>query len=88
MSDYNKESMKRYTISIDELLKRPIIRNDFEEWEWMNKMTDEELSKMDEEIYAGLDSEGIHGLSDRNSAHLAALIDFGIWYKLFKMQDK
>lgn len=82
--------MKRYTITIDELLKRPIIRNDFgcEEWEWMNKMTDEELSKMDEEIYAGLDSEGIHGFSDRNSAHLAALVDFGILYKLLKMQDK
>lgn len=82
--------MKSYTITIDELLKRPVIRNDFgdEEWEWMNKMTDEELSRMDEEIYAGLDSEGIHGFPDRNAAHLAAQIDFGILYRLFKIQDK
>lgn len=32
-----------YSITIKELIKSPIIRNDFDE-EWMNKMTDDELS--------------------------------------------
>jgi hypothetical protein len=42
--------MACYTISINELIKRPIIRNDFKE-EWMNKMTDDELSQYNKECY-------------------------------------
>lgn len=39
-----------YSITIKDLLERQIIRNDFKE-EWMNKMTDEELSQFDKESY-------------------------------------
>jgi hypothetical protein len=40
---------KGYSITIQDLLERPIIRNDFEE-EWMNKMTGEELSQFDKNL--------------------------------------
>ena len=39
-----------YSITVQELIKRPIIRTDFDE-EWMNKMTDDELNKFDKESY-------------------------------------
>jgi hypothetical protein len=73
-----------YTITISELLERPIIRTDFHE-EWMNKMTDEELSKFDEECYQLCLNEGVpKKYPDINAAFLSKHIDRTILYKLMK----
>ena len=75
---------KQYSITIDELLTRPIIRNDFNE-EWMNKMTDEELSQFDKESYQFcLDGSTPEKFPDINAAHLSKHIDRTILYKILK----
>ena len=75
-----------YSITIQELIKRPIIRSDFDE-EWMNKMTDEELSQFDEETYKMCIDDGTpEKYPDINAAHLSKHIDRGILYNLFKLQ--
>lgn len=75
-----------YTITIQELIERPIIRSDFDE-EWMNKMTDGELSQFDKESYNMCIDEGtLDKYSDINAASLAKHIDRGILYNLFKLQ--
>lgn len=74
----------QYSITIDELLARPIIRNDFNE-EWMNKMTDEELSQFDKESYQFcLDVGTPEKFPDINAAHLSKHIDRTILYKILK----
>ena len=73
-----------YTITLPELLERPIIRTDFEE-EWMNKMTDDELSQFDEESYKLCLMEGTpEKYPDINAACLSKHIDRTILYKLMK----
>jgi hypothetical protein len=75
-----------YTLSVLELIKKPIIRNDFNE-EWMNKMTDDELSQFDKESYEFCLQEGtLEKYPDITAAHLAKYIDRGILYKLFKLE--
>lgn len=75
---------KGYSITIQDLLKRPIIRNDFEE-EWMNKMTDEELSQFDKESYQLCLKEGTpEKFPDINAACLSKHIDRSILYKIIK----
>jgi hypothetical protein len=75
---------KQYTLSVRELIDRPIIREDFNE-EWMNKMTDDEINQWDVETYAMLKDEGITEYPDVNGAHLSKHIDRGILYELFKI---
>ena len=78
----------RYSITLNELLDRPIIRHDFDE-EWMNKMTDEELSQFDNESYKMCIEEGIEEkYPDINAACLSKHIDRSILYKLFKESKK
>ena len=77
------EKQQQYTISVRELIDRPIIREDFNE-EWMNKMTDEEINQWDVETYTMIQDEGITGYHDVNGAHLSKHIDRCILYKLFK----
>ena len=73
-----------YSISIQELLERPIIRNDFED-EWMNKMTNEELSQFDKESYQLCIEEGTpEKFPDINAACLSKHIDRSILYKIIK----
>lgn len=72
-----------YSITVTELINRPIIREDFGE-EWMNKMTDIEISQWDKETYAIIESEGIAGYPAVNAAHLSKHIDRSLLYKLFK----
>jgi hypothetical protein len=80
---------KTYTISIIELLDRPIIRND-QQYEWMNKMTDEELDNWQKEsieiikdttenyeVYNG------NWMLDLISKH----IDRDILYRIMKMDE-
>jgi hypothetical protein len=75
-----------YSITIQELIKRPIIRSDFDE-EWMNKMTDDELSQFDKESYKMCIEEGVvEKYPDINAACLSKHIDMGILYDLFKLQ--
>ncbi len=75
-----------YAITVQELIKRPIIRNDFDE-EWMNKMTDDELNQFDKESRAFCLKEGvINKYPDINAACLAKHIDRCILYDLFKLQ--
>jgi hypothetical protein len=78
---------KGYSIKIAELLERPIIRNDFEE-EWMNKMTDDELSQFDKESYQICLDEGVEEkYPDINAACLSKHIDRGILYKVMQMEN-
>ncbi len=80
--------MITYTISIQELFERPIIRNDFDE-EWMNKMTDEELSQYDEESYNICISEGVpEKYPDINASTISKHIDRSILYKIFTESKK
>jgi len=64
-----------YSITLEELLERPIIRADFDE-EWMNKMTDEELSQFDRESYQFCLNKG--------TPQMTKYIDRAIMYKLMK----
>lgn len=76
-----------YSISLKELLERPIIRTDFDE-EWMNKMTDEELKQFDKETYQlCLEGGTPEQYPDINSACLSKHIDRCILYKLLKECD-
>jgi hypothetical protein len=76
-----------YSITIQDLLERPIIRNDFEE-EWMNKMTDEELSQFDKESYQLCLEEGTpEKYPDINAACLSKHIDRSILYKIIKEEN-
>lgn len=78
---------KEYTITIKELLERPIIREDCNE-EWMNKMTDEELRQWDKEVFSLCLEEGTpNKFPDLGAAHLSKHIDRGILYKLFKLRE-
>lgn len=73
-----------YTIKLDELLKRPIIRSDYVD-EWMNKMTDDELHQFDLESRQICLEEGVlDQYPDINAAMLSKHIDRCIMYSLFK----
>ena len=73
-----------YTIGIEELIKRPIIRNDRPE-EFLNKMTDEEIKQWEIEVEQILLEEGtVQKFPDWNVAFLTKCIDRGILYNLFK----
>lgn len=75
-----------YSITIEELIKRPIIRNDNSE-EFLNKMTDEEIKQWEKEVELNLLEEGVvQKFPDWNAAFLAKTIDRGILYNLFKLQ--
>jgi len=78
----------KFTIGITELLKRPIIRSDFEgeNQEWMNKMTDEEIRQFDDEVYQLCLDEGTpNSFPELNVAHMTKCIDRGILYQIFKL---
>jgi hypothetical protein len=73
-----------YSITIAELVKRPIIRKDFYE-EWMNKMTDEELDIRDDETHQICKESGmLETLADMPVAYLTKQIDTTIMYNLVK----
>ena len=75
-----------YTIGIEELIKRPIIRDDRPE-EFLNKMTDDEIRQWETEVEQNLLEDGvIQKFPDWNAAFLAKSIDRSILYNLFKNQ--
>ena len=76
-----------YTITIDELINREIIRDDHSE-EWLNKMTDEEIDEWFEEATKICMNEGVERkFPDINSAVTSKLIDRDILYKLSKIEN-
>ena len=78
------EQNNNYSITINDLIDRPIIRHDWNE-EWMNKMTDEELAQFDKESYQFCLNEGVQEkYPDINAACLSKHIDRSILYKLIK----
>ena len=68
---------------MEELIARPIIRND-NVYEFLNKMTDEEIDQWDKEVAEILKEEKVPEIfPDWNAAYLAKTIDRQILYELF-----
>lgn len=77
--------MTKLSIDINELINRKIIRDD-KIYEWMNKMSDDELIQRDEEIYEILRERGVEfKFPDLNSKYLSFNIDTDILYNMFKL---
>jgi hypothetical protein len=73
-----------YSITIQELLERPIIRNDYNE-EWMNKMTDEELTEFNKETrQLCIENGTLDKFPDINAACLSKFVDRNTLYELLK----
>ena len=82
------EQNNNYSITINDLIDRPIIRNEFNE-EWMNKMTDEELTQFDKESYQICLEDGTpEKYPDINAACLSKHIDRAILYNILKESKK
>jgi hypothetical protein len=82
------EQNNNYSITINDLIDRPIIRNEFNE-EWMNKMTDEELTQFDKESYQICLEDGTpEKYPDINAACLSKHIDRSILYNILKESKK
>ena len=77
----------KYTISIEELVERPLIRNNFNE-EWMNKMTNKELDQFEKESLEMCMEEGTpEKYPNINAACLSKHIDRCILYELLKQRN-
>jgi len=76
----------KYSISIEELIKRPIIRNDA--WlEYLNKMNDDEIVQFEKEIEEALIEKGIEkNFPDWNAAYLSELVDRDVLYNTFYLK--
>lgn len=65
---------------MDELLARPIIRDD-QAHEYLNKMTDQEIRTWEQEVDAILERDGVpKKFPDWNAAVMAKMIDTDILY--------
>ena len=74
----------KYSISLDELIARPIIRKDHAE-EFLNKMTDEEIGQWEKETVQMLDDGSIKPeFPEYNAAFLAKTIDQEILYEIYR----
>ncbi len=74
-----------YTLTIKELIKRPILRND-QVYEFLNKMSDEEIKQFDSEVYESIKKEGINTFPEVNAKFMAKVIDNQILYTIFQME--
>ncbi|MFW6246726.1 MAG: nucleoside 2-deoxyribosyltransferase [bacterium] len=74
-----------HKISIRELIERPIIRDD--SWlEYLNKMTDIEISEFEKEIETILENEGVEKkFPDWNQSYLSKIVDRDILYNTFNL---
>jgi hypothetical protein len=74
----------KYSISIDELIQRPIISDNA--WlEFLNKMTDEEIDRFEKEVEEHLIEQGVEKkFPDWNSRFLSEIIDRDVSYNLIK----
>jgi hypothetical protein len=74
-------------IKIEELIKRPIIRDDKSE-EFLNKMNDDEIKQWEDEIEQKLLLEGVpQKFPEWNAAFMSKEIDMGILYNLLKKYE-
>jgi len=74
---------KIFVVSIEQLARRPIIRND-QPHESLNKLTNDELKKTYSNINKYLDNEKIHGFPERNVQILTMIVDYDIIYHINK----
>ena len=73
-----------YSITLQELIDRPTIRND-QPHEYMNKMTDIELVERKMEVNKILKDEGVsEKFPDWNTSYLSVIIDTDIFYNMYK----
>jgi len=78
----------KYSIPLMELLTRPFIRDD-QAYDYLNKLTDEEIEQRYKEVELILEEEGVSKkFPDWNAARLAKLIDSDVLYKVFKSDEK
>ena len=70
---------KTHTLTMKDLLSRPIIRND-KMFEWMNKMTNEELIQHNKEV------QEMKPKKNNDFFEMAHDIDLDILYNIFKMR--
>ena len=74
-----------YSLEISNLIERDLIRNDYP-FEFLNKMTDQEINQWEKEVKEILLEEGVHNtFPEWNSAFLREIIDRDILYNLFKL---
>lgn len=74
-----------YSLTIEELINRPIIRSD-QGYEYLNKMTDVEIQIFDREIEQILIEDNVpKQYPDWNVSVMSKYIDFDILYNLFKL---
>lgn len=74
--------MKNFSISIEELIKKPIIRND-KFPNFLNKMTDEEIKQFDKELdEILLEEKNIKENFDYQTEWLTKVINRDILYNL------
>lgn len=73
----------KYSISISELIKRPVLRTD-QRCEMLNKMTDEEIERYEQEVLGSALEQGPQQYPDTNVRVLSTLIDNEIIYTLLK----
>ena len=75
-----------YTIKIQELVNRPIVRND-KHFEFLNKMTDDEIELYESELYQIIKNDMIIDKNvEYNILYLSKIFDRDILYNLFKLQ--
>lgn len=78
--------MTVYSITMDELIRRPIIRDD-NEMEWMNKLTDDEINQRYIEIAKIYEESENLGGSTLHTFQLDRFIDTDILYKMFNIAE-
>jgi antitoxin component of RelBE/YafQ-DinJ toxin-antitoxin module len=74
---------KPYSLLIDDLINRTAERQDMP-YEFLNKMTNAELIKWEQEVEAQLDAEHVRHF-DRQQAFIAKTVDRQILYDLIKL---
>jgi hypothetical protein len=68
--------MTTYTIDLKELVSRPIIRHDYD-YEWLNKMTDDEIERFYQEV-----------MQQNPTRWITECIDQNILYQLHKVENE
>lgn len=77
-----------YTIGLEELIKRQIVRTD-QSYEFLNKMTDVEIRQWEKEVEQSLLEAGtVKKFPDWNAAFLSKTIDKHTMYTIMKEQTQ
>jgi hypothetical protein len=77
---------RQYSLSVQELIKRPLQRND-QPYEFMNKMNDEEIEQFEKEVKVYMELDNVSKIFPEYNAELIArFINRDIIYKVFQME--